>query len=52
MMRPNKLEGLYVETLASQVLELEGKARANPIGSWCYQQMLDLHWKVIAWYKH
>jgi hypothetical protein len=30
MMRPNKLEGLPLETLSSQVLEFEGKARANP----------------------
>jgi len=33
MTRPNKLEGLLaLETLSSQVLEFEGKARANPIG--------------------
>jgi hypothetical protein len=32
MTRPNKLEGLSLETLSSQVLEFEGKARANPIG--------------------
>jgi len=32
LMRPNKLEGLPLETLCSQVLEFEGKARANPIG--------------------
>ncbi len=32
MMRPNKLEGLSLETLSSQVLEYEGKARANQIG--------------------
>ncbi len=31
-MRPNNLEGLSLETLSSQVLEFEGKARANPIG--------------------
>jgi hypothetical protein len=31
MTRPNKLEGLSLETLSSQVLEFEGKARANPI---------------------
>jgi len=31
-MRPNKLEGLSFETLSSQVLEFEGKARANPMG--------------------
>jgi hypothetical protein len=33
MTRPNKLEDLSLETLSSQVLELEGKARANPIGA-------------------
>jgi hypothetical protein len=33
MMRPNKLEGLSLETLSSQVLEFKGKARANPIGA-------------------
>jgi hypothetical protein len=32
-MRPNKIEGLTLETLSSQVLEFEGKARANPIGA-------------------
>jgi len=32
MMRPDKLEGLPLETLSSQVFEFEGKARANPIG--------------------
>jgi len=30
-MRPNKLEHLSLETLSSQVIEFEGKARANPI---------------------
>ncbi len=46
-MRPNKPKGLSLETLSTQVLEFEGKARANPIGapfwvsSWCNQQMLD-----------
>jgi hypothetical protein len=44
MMRPNKLEGLSLETLSSQVLEFEGKARAN----WCAFQMLP-SW-VISWY--
>ena len=29
--RPNKLEGLSLETLSSQVLEFEGKARAAPL---------------------
>jgi hypothetical protein len=33
MTKPNKLEGLSLETLSSQVLEFEGKARANPIGA-------------------
>jgi hypothetical protein len=32
-MRPNEPEGLSLETLSSQVLEFEGKARANPIGA-------------------
>ena len=31
--RPNKLECLSLETLSNQVLEYEGKARANPIGT-------------------
>ena len=31
MTRPNKLEGLSLETLSSQVLEFEGKAKANPM---------------------
>ncbi len=30
-MRPNKLEGLSLETLSSQLLEFEGKARANKL---------------------
>jgi hypothetical protein len=33
MMRPNKLEGLPLEPLSSQVFEFEGKAKANPIGA-------------------
>ncbi len=32
MTRPNKLEDMSLETLSSQVLEFEGKARAYPIG--------------------
>ncbi len=32
-MRPNELEVLSLETLSSEVLEFEGKARANPIGA-------------------
>jgi hypothetical protein len=31
--RPYKPEGLSLETLSSQVLEFEGKAKANPIGA-------------------
>jgi hypothetical protein len=30
--RPNEIESLSLETLSSQVLEFEDKARANPIG--------------------
>ncbi len=30
--RPNKQEGLSFETLSSQVLEFDGKTRADPIG--------------------
>jgi hypothetical protein len=63
MTRPYKLECLSLESLSSQVLEFEGKARGNPIlrafqmlpswvSAWCYQQMLRLHWKVITRYKH
>jgi len=33
MTRPEKLEGLPLETLSSQVLEFEGKAGTNPIGA-------------------
>jgi hypothetical protein len=33
MMRLNKLEHLTLETLSSQVLEFEGRARTNPIGA-------------------
>jgi hypothetical protein len=60
--RPNKLEGLSLETLSSQVLEFEGKARANPIGAPLDASFLGkllvlpanvkLDWKVISWYKH
>ncbi len=57
MMRPNKLEGLSLETLSSQVLEFEGKARATPIGVpfRCFllgllvlSANVRLDWKVIA----
>ncbi len=61
--RPNKLEVWSLETLSSQVLEFEGKARANPIGV-CHSDAsflgkllvlpanIKLDWKVIARYKH
>jgi hypothetical protein len=60
MMRLNKLEGVSLETLSSQVLEFEGKARANPNGApfRCFLLLLVLppnvilDWKVIARYKH
>ncbi len=62
MMRPNKLEYLSLETLSSQVLEFECKARANPIGVLSDASFLGkcpvlpanvrLDWKVIARYKH
>jgi hypothetical protein len=58
MMRPNKLDGLPLGTLSSQVLEFEGKARANPIGALSDASFLGmlrvfpanvgLDWKVIA----
>ncbi len=61
-MRPNKLAGLALETLSSQVLEFEGKARANPIiaplSAFFLGKLLvlpanvRLDWKVIARCKH
>jgi len=58
MARPNKLEGLPLETLSSQVLEFEGKARAKPIGDLSDASFMGkllvlptnvrLDWKVIA----
>jgi hypothetical protein len=33
MTKPNKLEHLSLQSHSSQVLEFEGKARANPIGA-------------------
>jgi hypothetical protein len=59
MMRPNKLEGLPLETLSSQVWEFEGKARANPIGFsdasflgklLVLPENVGLDWKVTARY--
>ncbi len=51
-----------METLSSQVLEFEGKARANPIGAPLDATFLGKlqvlpanvrqDWKVIARYKH
>jgi hypothetical protein len=57
-MRPKKLGGLSLKTLSSQVLEFEGKARANPIGApfRCFllrqAHSVRLDWKVNARYKH
>jgi hypothetical protein len=58
MMSPNKLKGLSLETLSSQVLEFEGKARANPIVAPFSASVLGkllvlpanvrLDWKVIG----
>ncbi len=51
-------EYLSLETLFSQVLEFEGKARANPIGALFRYFLLGLpanvrlDWKVIASYEH
>jgi hypothetical protein len=53
-MRPNKLEPLSLETLSSQVLTFEGKARANPIGApflgtlLVFPENVGLDWNVIA----
>jgi hypothetical protein len=62
MTRPNKLGGLSLENLSSQVSEFEGKARANPIGGPFSTSFLGKllvlpanvrrDWKVIASYKH
>ncbi len=64
MMRPNKLKGLPLEILSSQVLEFEGKVRANPIGGpfrsdgsflgklLVLPANVRLNWKVIARNKH
>jgi hypothetical protein len=58
MTRPNKLEGLSLETLSSPVLEFEGKTKANPIGAPFRCFLLEkapgmsanvrLDWKAIA----
>ncbi len=62
MTRPNKLECLSFETLSNQVLEFEGKARADPIRTHFRCSFLGkllvlpanvrLDWKVIASCKH
>jgi hypothetical protein len=61
-MRPNKLEGLPLETLSSWVLEFEGKAKAYPKEDLSDASFLGkllvlpanarLDWKVIARHKH
>jgi hypothetical protein len=61
-MRLHKLEHLSLETLSRQVLEFEGKARANPLECLSEASFLGkflvlpenvrLDWKVIARYKH
>ncbi len=61
-MRLNKLERLSLETFSNQVLEFEGKARADPIGApfrcfllgklLLFPSNVILDWKVIADYKH
>ena len=58
-MRPNKLEGLPLETLSSQVLEFEGKAQLECLSDASFLGKLlvltanvRLDWKVIARYKH
>jgi hypothetical protein len=58
---PNKLEHFSLETLSSQVLEIEGKVRANPIGHLSDASFLAkplvlpanvrLDWKAIARYN-
>jgi hypothetical protein len=62
MARPNKLEGLSLETLSSQVLELEGKAWPTQLEHIADASFLGkllvlpedvrLDWKVFAWRKH
>ncbi len=62
MTRPNKLKGLSLETLSSQVLEFEGKAEQTELECLSDASFLGkllvlpanfrLDWKVIARYKH
>jgi hypothetical protein len=61
-MRPNKLEGLPLETLSSQVLEFEGRPEQTQLEYPSDASFLGkllvlpanvrLDWKVIARYKH
>jgi hypothetical protein len=62
MMRPNKLEHLYLETLSSQVLKLRAKPELTQLEHLSDASFLGkllvlptnvrLDWKVIARYKH
>jgi len=62
MTRPNKLDGLSLETLSSQVLEFEGKVRPNQLECLSDASFLGellvfpanvrLDWKLIDKYKH
>jgi hypothetical protein len=62
MTRPNKLDCLSLEALSSQVLEFDGKARANQLEHLSDASFLGkllvlpanvrIDWKVIARYKH
>jgi hypothetical protein len=60
MTRGNKLVRLSLETASCQILDFEGKARANPIGAHSASFLgkllvlradIRLDWKVIASYK-
>ncbi len=62
MTRPNKLEGLSLETVSSQVLEFKGKPEPTQLehlsdASFLVKLLVlpasvRLDWKVIARYKH
>jgi hypothetical protein len=62
VMRPNKLEGLPLETLSSQVLEFEGRPEPTQLETLSDASFLGkllvlpanirLDWKVVARYKH
>ena len=56
-MRPNKLEGLSLETLSCQVLEFEGQLEDLSDASFLGKLLVlpanvRLDWKVIVRYKH